>query len=81
MTKVGIDYVPHDNIWVFKADGQVMCCCSDDYVCNKAKFYSTNNLEDAFKIIVFDAIVNGLSECADNALVKWFLTKTIKYGI
>lgn len=79
--RITIVYDGRDDMWVMIMDGEIMLSCSDTYVLDRAKEIGCTNLETAFKAIILDTMINQLSQCSDNALVKWFLTKTLVCGI
>ena len=81
MTYVDINYDLRENMWYLMVDGSIMLSYTDQYVTQTAENYGIANKERAFKLLVFEHIQNGLRRCDDSALVKWFLTKTIHYGI
>ena len=81
MTTVMVNYDYRDNIWCLYVEGEVMISFTDEYVVQKAEILGIDHKETVFKLMCFEHIMKGLRMCGDNALVKWFLTKTVSCGI
>ena len=78
---IDYDYSTRENEWSVKVDGDVVFTISDEHVMAIAHDYGIMIPLVAFKMCVADAIMKGLSLSENECLVKWFLTKIMKYGI